>query len=302
MIENLFSVVLFFSLGYLARKWGVFRTDASDVLIKFIIYFAFPALVVYNIYHLQLKPSFLLVLASGWAVIIFSIAVSFLVSRAMKLNRKTTASFVMMASFGNTSFLGFPFQMALLGEEGLRYAVVFDQLSSFLPVSLLSPFILAYGSEKKGISVDIKKVITFPPFVAVITAFFLKQVHIPDFVLSSLKTLGMTVIPLALFSVGMNLQFSKVKERFGHISAVIFIKMVFVPLMFLGTFFLLGIQMNIQWKSALIEIAMPPMVLASIFVIGAGLDRDLAVSSVGIGIIISFITVPLLFYISGLAG
>ena len=297
MIKALFPVLLYFSTGYLSRKFRLFDENASQVLIKFIIYISFPALVVYNVYFLKFQWSFLWVLLSGWGVILFSILISFLIGRALKLNKPTLASFVMMATFGNTSFLGFPYQMAFLGEEGLRYAVVFDQFSSFLPVSLISPFILAYGQDKGDFSVDIKRIITFPPFVAIIFAFFIKNFYIPDFVLDSLKMIGMTVIPLALFSVGINLKFSSVKERIRDISAVIFIKMIFVPILFVLFLHLIGVTIDTQWQSAVIEIAMPPMVLASIFVIGAGLDKDLAVSAVGVGILASFITVPFVFYL-----
>ncbi|WP_029523280.1 AEC family transporter [Persephonella sp. KM09-Lau-8] len=297
MIKALFPVLLYFSAGYLSRKFRLFDENASQILIKFIIYISFPALVIYNVYFLKFQWSFLWVLLSGWGVILFSILVSFFIGKALKLNKPTLASFIMMATFGNTSFLGFPYQMAFLGEEGLRYAVVFDQFSSFLPVSLISPFILTYGQDKGNFSVDIKRIITFPPFVAIIFAFFIKNFYIPDFVLDSLKMIGMTVIPLALFSVGINLKFSSVKERIRDISAVIFIKMIFVPVLFVLLLHIIGVEINIQWQSAVIEIAMPPMVLASIFVIGAGLDKDLAVSAVGVGILASFITVPFVFYL-----
>ena len=297
MIKALFPVLLYFSTGYLSRKFRLFDENASQVLIKFIIYISFPALVVYNVYFLKFQWSFLWVLLSGWGVILFSILISFLMGKALKLNKPTLASFVMMSTFGNTSFLGFPYQIAFLGEEGLRYAVVFDQFSSFLPVSLISPFILAYGQDKGDFSVDIKRIITFPPFVAIIFAFFIKNFYIPDFVLDSLKMIGMTVIPLALFSVGINLKFSSVKERIRDISAVIFIKMIFVPILFVLFLHLIGVTIDTQWQSAVIEIAMPPMVLASIFVIGADLDKDLAVSAVGVGILASFITVPFVFYL-----
>ncbi|MDQ7055398.1 MAG: AEC family transporter [Persephonella sp.] len=148
MVENLFSVVLFFSFGYLFRKSGIFRENDADVLIKFIIYVSFPALVVYNIYHLQISSSVFWIVVSGWAVIIFSIILSFLAGRLLHLSRPALASFVMMSSFGNTSFLGFPFQLALLGEEGLRYAVIFDQLASFYLFLYCLLFILSYGQGK----------------------------------------------------------------------------------------------------------------------------------------------------------
>lgn len=297
MLENLFSVVFYFFLGYFSRKKKIFKEDASDILIKFIIYFSFPALVVYNVYHLKMNSSIFFIVITGWLVVIFSIFLSFFIGKLLKMSRKTHASFIMMSTFGNTSFLGFPFQLAFLGEEGLRYAVIFDQLASFLPVSILSSFILTYGQEKGNISIDWKKIVTFPPFITLVLSFLLKPfVKIPDFILSSLHTLGITVIPLALFSVGFNLRFSAVKERIRDVSIVLFIKMIFVPLLLIFILYSLGFEFSIPVKATILEISMPPMVLASIFVIGANLDKDLAVSSVGLGILASFITVPLIMW------
>ncbi len=297
MLENLFSVVLFFSLGYIFRKFKIFTEKSSKTLIDFIIYVAFPALVIYNVQFLELKISYLWILVLGWIAIIFSIIISFLAGKFLKLNRITLASFVMMASFGNTSFLGIPFNMALFGEESVKYVIIFDQFASFLPVVILSPFILAYGQGTGSIKIDWKKIITFPPFITLIFSFLIKPFfHIPDFILGSLHLLGLTVVPLALFSVGLNLRFSNLKERIRDVTAVLFIKMIFVPSIFLAFFIFAGIGSGLFTKVAIIEVAMPPMVLASILVIGAGLDKDLAASSVASGIIFSFFSVPV-FYI-----
>ncbi len=298
MLENLFSVVFYFFLGYFSRKKRIFDENASDIFIRFIIYFSFPALVVYNVYHLKIDSSIIFMVITGWSVIIFSILFSYFVGKFLKMDRKTHASFIMMSTFGNTSFLGFPFQLAFLGEEGLRYAVIFDQLASFLPVSILSPFILAYGQEKENVSIDWKRIVTFPPFVTLVLSFLIKPfVSIPDFILNSFHTLGITVIPLALFSVGFNLRFSAVRERIRDVLTVLFIKMIFVPLLLIFILYSLGFEFSIPIKATILEISMPPMVLASIFVIGANLDKDLAVSSVGLGILVSFITVPLIMLV-----
>ncbi len=293
MIENLFSVILFFSLGYFSRKAGLFDEKSAKTLIDFILYIAFPALVIYNVYHLEFTIDIIYLLITGWLVVIFSIFFSFVVGKFLKLDKESLASFIMMSSFGNTSFLGFPYQMAFFGEEGLRYAVIFDQLASFLPVTFLSPFIIAYGSGKRS-GIDIKKVVTFPPFVALLFAFFIKfiNLHIPDFVLGSLNTLGLTVIPVALFSVGINLRFSSLAGYKTVIAIVLFIKMILIPVGLVLLLKLSGVEINIIWKSGVLEIAMPPMVLASILVIGAGLNKEIAVGSVAIGIILSFVTVP----------
>ena len=301
MLENLFAIFLYFSLGYLLKVFRIFDEQSSSAFINFIIYVAFPALVIYNIQHLKLELSFLGYIALGWAVIVFSIFLSFLVGKILKLNQATLASFMMMASFGNTSFLGIPFNMALLGEESVKYVIIFDQFASFLPVVLLSPFILAYGSSSEKIHIDWKKIITFPPFIALILSLMMKPfIKIPFFIMDSLHLLGLTVVPLALFSIGINLRFSHLRERIRDISFVIFLKMILVPSLVILIFYVLGIKLDLFGRVVINEIAMPPMVLASILVLGAKLDKDLAVSSVAAGIIFSFISIPIIFKIANL--
>ncbi len=296
MLENLFQLILFFSSGYFSRKFKIFSENASEVLIRFIIYISFPALVIYNVYSLKLDKNLFFIIISGWLVIFFSIFISFIIGKLLNLERKTLATFVIMATFGNTSFLGIPFQKALLGEEGIRYAIVFDQLASFIPVIILSPLIISYGNSAKS-KIDVKKIITFPPFIALILGFVVANFYIPKFILKALKELGITVIPLALFSIGLNLKFSNVLKELKEVSIILFIKMFAVPIVFIIFLKMLETKFSILWKSTILEIAMPPMVLASILVINAKLNKDLAVSAVGVGIILSFITVPVVFYI-----
>ncbi len=95
----------------------------------------------------------------------------------------------------------------------------------------------------------------------------------------------------------MNLRFSSLKQEIKLVSLVLFIKMVFVPLLLLFILAFIGTNLDLPWKVGILEIAMPPMVLASIFVINANLAKDLAVSSVGAGILLSFITIPLIYYL-----
>ena len=301
LITKLFSVIFYFGIGYISKKGRILEENASDILIKFIVYISFPALVIYNVYYLKFDKSFIYLLIIGWIIIIFSILLSFFIGKLLKFDRKTLATFIMMATFGNTSFLGFPFQMAILGEEALKYAVMFDQLASFLPVSILSPFILAYGRNRKVFKFNfgnLLKIVRFPPFIALNLAFLLKFVYIPEFVLNTLKILGDTVIPLALFSVGFNLKFSHLFSRFKDVIIVIFIKMILVPLIVIFTLqYIFYFPADLKFKAFIIEVSMPPMVLASIFVIEAKLDKDLAISSVSLGILASFLTVPFIMFI-----
>ncbi len=295
MLDNLFPVFLFFTLGYICKRFSILPESYSRAFIDFIITVAFPALVIYNVYHLTYDTAFLAVLfIGGWGAIGLCIITAFLTGKILKLERNTLITFIMMATFGNTGFLGFPFVNAFLGTEGLRYAVVFDQVAAFLPISFLGPLILGF-SESGPVRINLKKIVTFPPFIALICSFLVREIAVPQFVLQSLNTLGLTVIPLALFSVGMDMKFSHIKLEIKSVSVLLFIKMLFAPLFLLLMIKLLGVPLDLPWMVGIMEIAMPPMVLASIFIIRADLDKDLALSAVGAGILLSFVTVPLIY-------
>ncbi len=203
MIENLFSVILFFSLGYISKRFRIFPESHSNPLIDFIIYVALPALVLYNVYHLHVNRNLIFVLLiGGWGAIVLSIVASLFLGKLLKLNKETLVTFIVMSTFGNTGFVGFPFVNALLGSEGLTYAVVFDQVGAFLPLSLLAPIIISFSEVNPKIRIDMKKIVTYPPFIALLCGLLIKGTEIPPFLLESLNTLGQTVIPLFYFLLG----------------------------------------------------------------------------------------------------
>lgn len=297
LLESIFTIMFFFLLGYTFVKFRLFPADYSNAFTDFIINVGFPGLVLYNIYNLKFSLDVVSIVFAGYLIILFSILFSFFVGKMMNYDRKTLGSFILVSSFGNTGFLGYPFVLSLYGEEGLRYAVIFDQLAMFLPIYLLAPLVIAYSKGEKSFKVDIKKVLLFPPFIALVVGLVIKPFLVPSIVLELSQLLGKTVIPLILFSVGMNMRFSRLKERFRDVFLVLSIKNILSP--FLVIVFLLAfkISFSLPWKVAIIQMAMPPMVLSSIFVINAGLDRDLAVSSVASGIVLSFVTIPFIYFL-----
>lgn len=95
----------------------------------------------------------------------------------------------------------------------------------------------------------------------------------------------------------MNIKISSLWARFRDIVAVLVIKNLLIPILILLMLIALGYNLTLPIKVAILQISMPPMVLASIFIINAGLDKELAVLSVATGIIFSFITVPFIYYL-----
>ncbi len=264
-----------------------------DALIDFVVYISLPAIVFSHIYKIDINFSQLKIIVFGWIVVIFSIVFSYFIGKLLHLPKKSLISFIMVSTFGNTAFIGYPYIQNLLGDEALAYGILFDNLASFLPVITIGTFIV---SDKNGF--NIKKILYSPAFMALILAILLKSYEINESILNICDKIGATITPLALFAVGAKIDIFKLKDLKYPIIFSLLIKMVIVPIVAIfiyKEFFTL----DLSSKAMLLEIAMPPMVLASIMVMQANKDSDLAVGSVGAGVILSFITTPFMIYLMG---
>jgi predicted permease len=70
--------------------------------------------------------------------------------------------------------------------------------------------------------------------------------------------------------------------------------MIVVPAVVVLIAVIAGDPGSAAWGASILQSAMPPMVTAGVVAIGAGLDEDLVVFMVGVGTLLSFVTVPLL--------
>ncbi|HRF57219.1 MAG TPA: AEC family transporter, partial [Campylobacterales bacterium] len=91
----------------------------------------------------------------------------------------------------------------------------------------------------------------------------------------------------------MKIELKHIKENITATTAVLVVKMGVVPLAVLAVLPPFGLAS----KVALIEAAMPPMVMVAVFAVRYGLDEKLAVSCVALGIFASFAVVPLFYYL-----
>jgi len=143
----------------------------------------------------------------------------------------------------------------------------------------------------------VKKVVTFPPFQAMILALALRFVEIPDIIAGAMKTLGSTITPLAMVSVGYQLRFIKsdgiIKKLFLGLGYKLLLAPAIIYLVYVVILGASGKDMQVT----LFEAAMAPMITAGIISIQYGLDEELATMMLGVGIPLSFLTVPMWYYI-----
>ena len=139
--------------------------------------------------------------------------------------------------------------------------------------------------------------ISNPPFVAMLLGLALRFVNLPLWFWEPLTLISHTVIPLVLVALGITFNAGDVLRYKKEVMIVLAIKMVVLPMVLWIGLVVAGIELTPLWRVAILETAMPPMVVASLLVINHRLEGAMAVTSVGIGILVSFVTLPLWFYL-----
>jgi malate permease and related proteins len=283
-------------LGVLGRRSGRFPQQTPLVINSFILAVALPALVLRVVHRLEFRPGLLAAAVSPWIVFLVAVASFRLLGPRLGLGRASVAALVLTAGLSNTAFVGLPMAEALLGREGLAVAVVVDQLGSFLVLATLATVFAeraASGEEPLRPFVLARKVVLFPPFIALLVALVLRPWAFPGWVEEMLERLGSTLTPLALFSVGFQLQLGGVRARAGALALGLGYKLVLAPaLVVLGLWMVPGVAPIVR-EATLLQNAMAPMVSGAILASEHKLDPELAALMVGFGIPLSFLTVPL---------
>jgi hypothetical protein len=280
-------------LGALARRSGRFPEQTALVLNAYVLNVALPALVLRAVHRLTLAPELFAAAATPW----FVFGGAWLFFRALGprlgLPPRTVAALVLTAGLSNTAFVGLPLIEGLMGREALRVAVVIDQLGSFLAVGTVATLFAARATAKDTRPVALlKKVVGFPPFLALVAAFLAHPWDWPAWVEVVLGRLGDLLTPLALFSVGFQLRPSGLKGRVPALALGLGYKLVVAPLGVVLLLLALPGMGRLTFEVSVLQAAMAPMVTGAILAADNGLDPELSALMVGLGIPLSFATVP----------
>jgi len=180
---------------------------------------------------------------------------------------------------------------AFYGKDALGVAIIADQVGSFFAFSVLGITVAGvYSSGRPTLGEITKRILLFPPFIAMTVALFLIPVAYPEWFVILMKRLGDTLAPLALVSVGLQLRLGHIVEHKRDLALGLVFKLILAPfaiyLLYVQFFGAHGQAIQIT----LFEAAMPPMISAAIVASEHDLNPPLANLLVAIGLIISFIT------------
>ena len=294
-------ILICISVGVVFSRLRVLPTDAYKSVNAWVINVALPALSLR--YIPEIEWSFQLLLPVIGPALIWGGAWLFvrLYDRKKRLTVGSRAALLVTCGLGNTSFLGLPMVAAYFGESEVRHAIVFDQIT-FIIFSTLGIITILKASSQKSEDLNfpffLKKVFRFPPFLACLVALFFA--HFIDFSPMNplLDKIVATLTPMALFSIGLRLQFGAIKQEWKLVSAGILYKLLLAPGLVLLLSFLLHSTGN-PARISIFEAGMSSHITVSLLAGQHGLNPRYCSLVVGIGIITGFITETCWYYLLG---
>jgi malate permease and related proteins len=283
-----------FLLGILLRRSGRLPNNAAAALNGFVIHISLPALTLTYVHGLKLQTSLILPALMAWLMFGIGCGFFWLAGRSFSFSRATTGGLMLTGGLANTSFIGLPMIETFYGPQFLGLGILIDQLGSYLVLSTLGILVASIYSSGHAINAKavIRKIVLFVPFQAFVLALLLMPFEYPIWIDDLLKRLGATLVPVALVSVGYQLQLSHVRGKMQPLIVGLLFKLVVGPalilLLFAGVLRAQGLMLSVT----VFEAAMGPMIGASIVAMDHELDPPLVTMMIGIGIPLSFLTVP----------
>lgn len=289
--------------GIFLKKTGRFPGNSTQVLNSFIIHISLPAVILSQIPALlsqsTLSLETLLPISMPWLHFLMAASFIYALSKVFKWSKATTGALTLTAGLGNTSFVGLPLLEALIGTQALPIGILLDQAGSFLSLSTLGIIIGSiYSGANISVGKIIKRVISFPPFLTLVVALIWGMTGASghEEIRSVFEKLGATLVPIALFGVGFQLQLNlhTLQKRWKELFFALGFKLLLAPVIFIFVYSKLLNTSAFLSEVIVLEAAMAPMITSAVVASELDLDGEIANLMVGVGIPLSLISVPLI--------
>lgn len=301
-MNNYLLLAACFLLGILLRRSGRLPDNAAAALNGFVVHISLPALTLTYVHGLHLQTHLILPALMAWVMFGIGCGFFWLIGKMLGFSRATTGALILSGGLANTSFVGLPMIETFYGPQFLGLGILIDQLGSYFVLSTIGILVASLYSSGHGITakVVIRRIVLFVPFQAFVLALLLMPFEYPIWLDELLKRLGATLVPIALVSVGYQLQLSHVRGKASALVVGLVFKLVVGPALILLAF---AGPLRSDWQMLSVttfEAAMGPMIGASIVAMDHELDPPLLTLMVGVGIPLSFLTLPIWWHVLSL--
>ena len=274
---------------------GLTAEQTRLVLTTFVYYLLLPAMVLDVLWTADIGLQSFQYTILGVGCIVFAMLCIWMVGTLFKFEDKRLGAMILAAAFPNVTYLGLPVLEQTFGSWARSVVIQMDLFAT-------SPFLFTigimvvqhYGENTTEKPKSALSFLNAPPFWAAAIAVILNLNGLvaPAWFAGVLQKLSAAVIPLMLVSLGLALNWKAVTGRnIPYVLPVILIKMLLMPLFAIGLAIYLPMEGNYK-AAAVLDMAMPSMVLGLVFCDRYQLDSALYAMTVTVTTALSLMSLP----------
>ena len=289
------SVLMACGIGWKILKPANLGAEQTRLILTSVVYYLFlPAMVLEVLWNSDLGMHSVNFMLMGASSILVAMFCTWAIGKCLKLENKRLGA-IILATVPNVTYLGLPVLEQTFGYWARSVAIQVD-LFSAAPIVFTLGIMVArhYGEDATENTKSILSFLNAPPFWAAAIAIILNlnSVSAPVWFAAALQKLSGAVVPLMLVSLGLALNWQAItRKNIPYVLPVIIIKMYLLPLFAMSIASYLA--MEGQYKAAaVLDLAMPSMVVGVVFCDRYKLDSALYAMTVTVTTTLSLFTLP----------
>ena len=300
LLETVIPVFALMALGWSCRKSGLLDAGAAKALNQYVFYIAIPPLLFTSTARVAIADiinwPFLAAYFAGTAAVI---VIAFMGARWMKISGPLDSAVVgLIASWGNTVYMGIPLFYFLFGDKGTLPVVIVTLTTNMVMIFVLAlcANMDAGGQERRSVfglfkSIFLTNPVMLAPVLGMLVSHYSLTVPVP--IDNLLNMIAPSAAPVALFAMGLSLYGLSLKGNMLQLSWMTVMKLLVQPLVTWGIVLVLGLDPF--WAASAVLLAALPAG-SMVYVLAQQYEKrvELASSTILSTTVLSLVTLALL--------
>lgn len=289
VMKQILSLFLIILVGFYGRKRSIIDANLTNGLSRMLLEITTPLLIISSF---NINGASDLANRTIYGVIIFLITPLMVRPLLIKIDKGKRNVLQFGLVFSNCGFMGIPLTAAVLGEEAVIYASIFNMCFNL--------FIWTYGvtlfTDRADFK-DTKKLLKNPGIIAVIIGLLLTvfSIKLPIVLMDTIKLVGHLTTPISMIIIGSllaSIDFkAAIKDKSIYYGS--FIKLIIIPLVLYGISHLIS-DHSLVMKTYILIQAMPAGATTSLFAERFSREKEYSALVVSFSTLLSIITIPLI--------
>lgn len=295
-------------LGLILRLWSVISVNHNQLFGRLVTDLALPALIFTSLARERLAQDELLSAAIMASALVLCIVAAWIIGRSLHLEPKTLGAFILVASVGSSSTLGYALiaQVFPQSPAALSDVVIVSELGVVVPCFAIAVPMAIYFSQSKGYTMSsaFKDYLRSPLFFSMVLGLAVSTLRLPldsfaaTILIQTLDVVGGSLAIFVALSVSLMLMPLPIRRVAPLVVGVMIITLFLKPL----AAFTLSSMAHLpilDIEILLIEAAMPAGSVAAVLAGRYGCDGATASALVVATYGLSLITMPLVMLLLG---